>query len=242
MSCTTVTKTMRKERFEVYVKGLTKDERKAFKTIKRHCKAIKKAQRRLKNMKIAAAKKNAIAERKAEREKTRVERKNIWKRETGEEYNLKNYWSDVQTEKEWEDHDKLVNEIVEGYKNSPESSKGIFGGSKNDENWRNAVYNNKTLSTHTQNVYASILTSSYCNFLKNIITMFYLANKEGKPSAPPKIKLITEITDKHIDYLYNKDNHYVINGEETHRLHTTVLKHLYVYMKTEEIILWNPRE
>ena len=74
MSCTTVTKTMRKERFEVYVKGLTKDERKAFKTIKRHYNAIKGAQTRLKKMKIAAAKKNAIAERKAEREKAKLER------------------------------------------------------------------------------------------------------------------------------------------------------------------------
>ena len=74
MSCTTVTKTMRKERFEVYVKGLTKDERKAFKTIKRHYNAIKAAQTRLKKMKIAAAKKNAIAERKAEREKAKLER------------------------------------------------------------------------------------------------------------------------------------------------------------------------
>ena len=74
MSCTTVTKTMRKERFEVYVKGLTKDERKAFKTIKRHYNAIKPAQTRLKKMKIAAAKKKAIAERKAEREKAKLER------------------------------------------------------------------------------------------------------------------------------------------------------------------------
>lgn len=74
MSCTTVTKTMRKERFEGYVKGLTKEERKAFKTIKRHYNAIKLAQTRLSKMKIAAAKKNAIAERKAERETTKLER------------------------------------------------------------------------------------------------------------------------------------------------------------------------
>jgi len=65
---------MRKERFEAYVKGLTKDERKAFKTIKRHYNAIKGAQTRLKKMKIAAAKKSAIAERRAEREKAKVER------------------------------------------------------------------------------------------------------------------------------------------------------------------------
>ena len=74
MSCTTVTKTMRKERFEAYVKGLTKDERKAFKTIKRHYNAIKIAQTRLGKMKIAAAKKNAIAERKVERETAKFER------------------------------------------------------------------------------------------------------------------------------------------------------------------------
>ena len=74
MSCTTVTKTMRKERFEGYIKGLTKEERKAFKTIKRHYNAIKLAQTRLSKMKIAAAKKNAIAERKAERETTKLER------------------------------------------------------------------------------------------------------------------------------------------------------------------------
>ena len=74
MSCTTVTKTMRKERFEGYVKGLTKDERKAFKTIKRHYNAIKPAQTRLRKMKIAAAKKNAIAERKVERETAKFER------------------------------------------------------------------------------------------------------------------------------------------------------------------------
>ena len=74
MSCTTVTKTMRKERFEAYVVGLTKDERKAFKTIRRHYNAIKPAQTRLMKMKIAAAKKNAIAERKAERETAKFER------------------------------------------------------------------------------------------------------------------------------------------------------------------------
>ena len=74
MSCTTVTKSMRKERFEAYVKGLTKDERKAFKTIKRHYNAIKIAQTRLGKMKIAAAKKNAIAERKVERETAKLER------------------------------------------------------------------------------------------------------------------------------------------------------------------------
>ena len=74
MSCTTITKTMRKERFEAYVGGLSKDERKAFKTIKRHYNAIKGAQTRLKKMKIAAAKKSAIAERRAEREKAKVER------------------------------------------------------------------------------------------------------------------------------------------------------------------------
>ena len=74
MSCTTVTKSMRKERFEAYVKGLTKDERKAFKTIKRHYNAIKIAQTRLGKMKIAAAKKNAIAERKVERETAKFER------------------------------------------------------------------------------------------------------------------------------------------------------------------------
>ena len=74
MSCTTVTKTMRKERFEGYVGGLSKDERKAFKTIKRHYNAIKGAQTRLGKMKIAAAKKNAIAERKAERETAKLER------------------------------------------------------------------------------------------------------------------------------------------------------------------------
>ena len=74
MSCTTVTKTMRKERFEAYVGGLSKDERKAFKTIKRHYNAIKSAQTRLRKMKIAAAKKNAIAERKAERETAKFER------------------------------------------------------------------------------------------------------------------------------------------------------------------------
>ena len=65
---------MRKERFEAYVKGLTKDERKAFKTIKRHYNAIKIAQTRLGKMKIAAAKKNAIAERKVERETAKFER------------------------------------------------------------------------------------------------------------------------------------------------------------------------
>ena len=65
---------MRKERYEAYVKGLTKDERKAFKTIKRHYNAIKSAQTRLRKMKIAAAKKNAIAERKAERETAKLER------------------------------------------------------------------------------------------------------------------------------------------------------------------------
>ena len=65
---------MRKERFEAYVKGLTKDERKAFKTIKRHYNAIKVAQTRLSKMKIAAAKKNAIAERKVERETAKFER------------------------------------------------------------------------------------------------------------------------------------------------------------------------
>ena len=74
MSSTTVTKTMRKERFEAYVGGLTKEERKAFKTIKRHYNAIKLAQTRLSKMKIAAAKKNAIAERKAERETAKLER------------------------------------------------------------------------------------------------------------------------------------------------------------------------
>ena len=74
MSCTTVTKTMRKERFEGYVKGLTKEERKAFKTIKRHYNAIKGAQTRLSKMKIAAEKKNAIAERKTERETAKLER------------------------------------------------------------------------------------------------------------------------------------------------------------------------
>jgi len=74
MSCTTVTKTMRKERFEAYVGGLTKEERKAFKTIKRHYNAIKGAQTRLRKMKIAKAKKNAIAERKAERETAKFER------------------------------------------------------------------------------------------------------------------------------------------------------------------------
>jgi len=74
MSCTTVTKTMRKERFEAYVGGLSKDERKAFKTIKRHYNAIKLAKTRLRKMKIAAAKKNAIAERKAERATAKLER------------------------------------------------------------------------------------------------------------------------------------------------------------------------
>ena len=74
MSCTTVTKTMRKERFEAYVGGLSKDKRKAFKTIKRHYNAIKVAQTRLSKMKIAAAKKNAIAERKVERETAKFER------------------------------------------------------------------------------------------------------------------------------------------------------------------------
>ena len=74
MSCTTVTKTMRKERLDAYVGGLTKDKRKAFKTIKRHYNAIKGAQTRLRKMKIAASKKNAIAERKAEREKAKLER------------------------------------------------------------------------------------------------------------------------------------------------------------------------
>ena len=76
MSCTTVTKTMRKERFEAYVGGLSKDKRKAFKTIKRHYNAIKGAQTRLRKMKIAAAKKNAIAERKAERETVAAAKKN----------------------------------------------------------------------------------------------------------------------------------------------------------------------
>ena len=65
---------MRKERFEAYVVGLTKEERKALKTIKRHYNAIKGAQTRLGKMKIAAAKKNAIAERKAERETAKLER------------------------------------------------------------------------------------------------------------------------------------------------------------------------